>query len=371
MVMGELTEKLQDTIEHQIIPQLMETNLLSGQPNLEQQKPQCTFVFDREAYEPAFFHRLWEIYKIAVITYRKNVKDLWEDDCFNATDVQVLDNVVNMKICERETELGGYTFREIRKLGAGGHQTAIITTHPDLETKNVAGRMFARWSQENFFRYLIQDYDFDKMVSFGVETIDPDKMVVNPQYRQITHRLKKLREKKQRIEAKFYPLAEQVIDDPLDNLPVLTNKQMEYKLLIEQYTSEEQQLLDERKKHPPKIKLWQMPEQKRYNKLKVESKILMNVIKMICYRAESSIASLLAPYLINAEKEKRMVVKQIIQANADIIPDYKANTLTINLYSLAAKRYNDAAAKLAGLLNETETIFPGTNLIMKFKISAI
>jgi hypothetical protein len=348
----------------------METNLLSAEPNPEEQKPQCTLVFDREAYEPAFFHRLWETYKIAVITYRKNVKDTWEENCFNTTDVQVLDNAVNMEICERKTELGGYTFREIRKLGVGGHQTAIITTNPDLETKKVAGNMFARWSQENFFRYLIQDYDFDKMVCFGVETIDPDKMVVNPLYRQITHKLKKLREKKQRIEAKFYPLAEQVIDDPLDNLPILTNKQMEYKLLIEQYASEEKQLLEERKKHPPKIKLRLMPEQKRYNKLKVESKMLMNVIKMICYRAESSIASLLSPYLLKAEKEKRMVVKQIIKANADITPDYLSNTLTINLYSLSAKRYNYAASILAELLNETETNFPGTNLKMKFKISA-
>jgi hypothetical protein len=370
MVMGELTEKLQDAIEYQILPQLMETNLLSKELNSEVKTPQCTLIFDREAYEPAFFHHLWEMYKIAVITYRKNVKDTWMESDFISTDLQVLENVVNMKICERETELGGYMFREIRKLGSGGHQTAIITTHPSLEIQKVAGRMFARWSQENFFRYLIQDYDFDKMISYGVETIDLNKMVVNPQYRQITHNLKKLREKKQRVESKFYPLAEQVIDDPLDKIPILTNKQMEYKLLIDQYTQNEQQLIEERKKYPPKIKLSQMPQQKRYNKLKVESKMLMNVIKMICYRAESSIASLLAPYLINAEKEKRMVVKQIIKANADIVPDYHTNTLTIILYSLSAKRYNYAVSKLAELLNDTETIFPGTNLMMKFKISA-
>ncbi len=47
-----------------------------------------------------------------------------------------------------------------------------------------------------------------------------------------------------------------------------------------------------------------MPQEKRYNKLKTESKILMNVIKMICYRAESSVASLLAPYLANARKKE-------------------------------------------------------------------
>jgi hypothetical protein len=38
-----------------------------------------------------------------------------------------------------------------------------------------------------------------------------------------------------------------------------------------------------------------MPQEKRYNKIKTESKMLMNVIKMICNRAKSSVASLLAP----------------------------------------------------------------------------
>jgi len=61
---------------------------------------------------------------------------------------------------------------------------------------------------------------------------------------------------------------------------------------------------------------------------------------MISYRAESSVASLLAPYLANADKGKRMVVKQIVQSNADLIADYREQTLTVKLYSLAAKRYN-------------------------------
>ena len=369
MVMGELSEKLQTVIEHQIIPRLMEAKLISA--DIENQKePQCTLVFDREAYEPAFFRHLWERYRIAIITYRKNVKDLWEANRFESIDVQVLNHVINMDLCEQETELGGYRMREIRRLGASGHQTAIITTHPHLQTKQIAGRMFARWSQENFFRYLIQDYDFDKMISFGVETIDMEKTVVNPQYRKATYQLKKLREKKQRIESKFYPLVEQAIDSALEIIPTITDKQMQYKQMLDQYSQEEGVLVMERKKLQPRIKLGQMPEEKRYNKLKTESKIFMNVIKMICYRAESAVASFISPYLANADKEKRMVVKQIIQANADVIPDYKNNILNVVLYSLSANRYNQAASELANLLNQTETTFPGTELRMVFKISA-
>lgn len=94
MVMGELTEKLQTAIEELIIPQLEQTVLLPSPPTGEQKQttpqdaaiattdptshpkvPVCTLIFDREAYSPAFFQRLWHRWQIAIITYRKNVKD--------------------------------------------------------------------------------------------------------------------------------------------------------------------------------------------------------------------------------------------------------------------------------------------------------
>ncbi len=114
-----------------------------------------------------------------------------------------------------------------------------------------------------------------------------------------------------------------------------------------------------------------MPEKIRFNKLKTESKLLMNVIKMICYRAESAVASLVAHHLNRADEEKRMLVKQIIQNNADLIPDYERNTLTVVLHSLSAPRFNHAVGQITQLLNETETIFPGTDLRLIFKTTAL
>jgi hypothetical protein len=255
-------------------------------------------------------------------------------------------------------------------LSESGHQTSIVTTHPTLNTPSIAGRMFARWAQENFFRYLIQDYDFDKMITYGVEEIDSEKTVVNPEYRKITHQLKKLREKIQRLEARFFPLIQKAIDEPLDNLFAITDKQVELKESIDNYRLQEENLLMKRAQVKPRLKLCEMPEQIRYNKLKTESKILMNVIRMICYRAESAMASLVSPYLARAIDEKRMLVKQIIQSNADLLPDYINNTLTITLHNLSSNRFNKATQELTSLLNETETIFPGSNLKMIFRISS-
>ncbi|MEO6650240.1 MAG: putative transposase, partial [Chitinophagaceae bacterium] len=194
MVTGELTEKLQVAIEQYIIPQLQQTLLLpsparsaeqpvqemtpdQSQPkdDGEQLAPSCTLVFDREAYEPAFFERLWKQHRIAILTYRKNVKDIWPEKSFKDTVVQVLEQTITMRLCEQETVLGGVSLREIRRLTDGGHQTAIITTNRMISIQVAAGRMFGRWSQENFFRYMIMDYDFDKMIEFGTQSIDENK----------------------------------------------------------------------------------------------------------------------------------------------------------------------------------------------------
>ncbi len=85
------------------------------------------------------------------------------------------------------------------------------------------------------------------------------KRFVNPQYRRLTHQIKKLREKKQRVEAKFYPLVEQAREEKLENIPAITDKQMQYKQQIDQLTSQENELIIARKNLQPKIKLAKCP----------------------------------------------------------------------------------------------------------------
>jgi hypothetical protein len=368
MVMGEMSEKLQQIIEHSIIPQMLNTDIISSDLIDENDtKVRCTFVFDREAYEPAFFIRLWQTYRIAIITYRKNVKDKWDVTLFKTIETTIDHNKITIELCEQEVMLSGYSFREVRKLTNTGHQTSIVTTHPTLKLEEIAERMFARWAQENYFKYMIADYDFDKMIEYGVEDIDFEKTIINPEYKRITYRIKKAKEKKGRLEARFYPIVEMALDSNIDEIPRITKAQINYKEQIDLYEKEIKELKEKRTKTPPRIALKEIPAEKRINKLKTESKILMNIIKMICYRSESSVASLLAPFFARHTDEKRMFVKQIIQNNADIIPDYESKTLIIKLHSLATPRYNHALKELCEVLNQTETIFPSTNLKLIFK----
>jgi len=394
VVTGELTEKLTQAIEEYIIPELEKTHILPTPPKeiaativevseiaketaLDEKStalsadktPACTLVFDREAYEPAFFERLWETKRIAVLTYRKNVKDKWDESDFKKIDVKVLSNTVSMLICERITVLGGVKFREIRRLN-GKHQTAIITTNWVIGTTIAAGKMFGRWGQENFFRYLVMDYDFDKMITYGTETIDEHKEVVNPIYRRLGQRINKVNSEMKKVQAQIYELTEQGVDMPLDKMEHSINKQADLLELLEKKQAEKDELKKEREGVKRKIALKEMTEDERYNKLNVESKLFMNIIKMICYRAETAVANEIAPFLNNEKEEKRMLVKQIIQNNADLVPDYEKKTLTVILHSLSTPRFNKAANQIAELLTKTDTVFPRTNLKLIFKTTA-
>ena len=389
VVTGELTEKLTQAIEEYVIPELEKTNILptpteteekistadteaakEGQnaDAQEEKAPVCTLVFDREAYEPDFFARLWAKKKIAVLTYRKNVKDKWEESAFKEMNVTVLSNIFTMLVCERITVLGGVRFREIRRL-SDGHQTAIITTNWIISTAVAAGKMFGRWVQENFFRYLIMDYDFDKMIAYSIHTIDENKEVVNPAYRKLEKKMGKIKIDVKRIQAQIYNLTEQGID-LIDEIERSINKQATLLEQLEVKQTLQSELKKEMEGITKKIKLKDMPDKDRYNKLEVEGKLFMNIIKMICYRAETAVANEIAPFLKNEKEERRMLVKQIIQNNADIVPDYENKTLTIILHSLSAPRFNKAAEHLALILTKTETVFPGTDLTLIFKTSA-
>jgi len=365
VINGELNEKLKDAIE-KTIPEIKKTVDVTGVAR----QPIFTLVFDREAYEPGWFVKLWKEHRIAVISYRKNVKDKWDENIFESTDVELNNNNVTMQICELGSRIQGYWFREIRKLSESGHQTAIITTHPDLIMQQVAGKMFSRWGQENFFKYLAENFDFDRMIQYGTEPIsNMEVSIPNPQYKDLTYKLKKLREKRARLQAQLYRKME---TNTLEN-EKLQKIISQNALLTEQitdFTDSINDLLEKRKGVPSRIKVKDLPEDKKYNKLIEESKKLKNLILMLSYRAETALYGILPDFYANAKKDGRQILKEIFTSCADLIPDYQNQILYVRLHSLATPRANDAVKNLCAFLNDTNTTFPMTDLKLIYETVA-
>jgi hypothetical protein len=366
-ISGELNEKLKTAVE-QIIPKILQDTGI--QISTDPQVPTFTLVADREAYEPAWFNFLWETYRVAIITYRKNVKDTWDENLFNNTEVQMISGAISMRLCELGTRLNGFWFREVRKLSANGHQTAIITTHPSLSTGEIAVKMFARWTQENFFKYLIENFDFDRMIEYGTEPVDQTRTIPNPEYKVITYQLKKENEKKARLKARMLKGIEDVNGLSREQFAEIILKSTALLEQIEIHNKEIERLKSHRKTIPTRISIAQMPQEKRYNKLKQESKKLKNAVIMLAYRAESTLYGIMSEFYKDNEKEGRMILKEIFTSDADMIPDYDNKTLTVRLHSLSTPRANRAVQELCTFLNQTETCFPLTNLVLNYETVA-
>ena len=86
---------------------------------------------------------------------------------------------------------------------------------------------------------------------------------------------------------------------------------------------------------------------------------------MIAYRAETAMASIVAPLLSNQD-EKRSIIRQILATDADIIPQINTKTLLIKLHNLTNSRNNSYVRNLCQILNESEIVFPGTDLRLVF-----
>lgn len=372
VVTGEVNEKLQQIITEKIIPALLDDIALRiSDEDLEADPylPRFTLIFDREAYSPQFFNKLWRDYRIAVITYRKNVRDQWPETDFIEKQIQVGSNQSKMKLAEKVIKLDNADFREIRKRTETAHQTSIITNNKKISTKVVAKEMFSRWTQENFFRYLRQEYDLDRIAQYTVNNIDGDFSVVNPIHSKLTNKIKKIREKISRRQAGLYELINKNIEDDADNTKENLKRQSKIKEELQHYKSEEKNLLDQRSNHPYRIKIKEMEASSRYNKLDWESKLFQNIIKMICYRAETTFSILLSSNYKKQESEMRALAKSLINTKANIIVNETEKRLTIELYSLSNRRDNLAVKEICKILNDSETCFPGTNLRLFYKLA--
>ena len=126
-------------------------------------------------------------------------------------------------------------------------------------------------------------------------------------------------------------------------------------------------LRENRKNTQHHIPVRSLPEQDRFTRLRTERKHFIDTIKMIAYRAESSMASFLREHLARSD-DARALLRQVFHNEADLVPDLPANTLTVRLHHLTHAAHDRAIEPLLSTLNATQTTFPGTSLTLVYKL---
>jgi hypothetical protein len=127
------------------------------------------------------------------------------------------------------------------------------------------------------------------------------------------------------------------------------------------------ELKKKRKETPKHLPLADLPEEDRFEQLASTRKHFVDTIKMIAYRAETAMASIVRESMARRE-DSRALLREIYATEADIIPDKAAQTLTVRLHHLTNQLSDKAARNLAVHLNETDTIYPGTNLRLRYEL---
>ena len=150
--------------------------------------PRFTIVFDREGYSPELALALQKR-RIAVLTYHRYPEGDWRLEEFQEQAVKLVSGeTVRMKLAERGTYLGkrpGLWVREVRKLAPDGHQVSIVSTNFLGDAASQAAALMARWSQENFFKYMREHFGLDALVERGTEQIPATVTVLNPAWREM------------------------------------------------------------------------------------------------------------------------------------------------------------------------------------------
>jgi len=356
-VTAEANDSLLSILEKEILPELKK---LAGQGR------RITLVFDREGWSPKSFEK-WFSAGIDVITYRKGKYDPWPKECFNEVESQVRGKAVKYLLGERSIKINkNFWLREVRRLCDDGHQTSIITTRQDLSCEQVARRMFFRWNQENFFRYMRDEYALDHLVTNDVEPADVERLVPNPEKKEKRKQVKGLKRKLEMLKKEYGDKALQNNEAMRPTMRGFNIANAGYKKKILEIKKQIEQSEIELKQIPGKIAVKQLLAEHEIVRLETERKMFTDGIKMICYRAETSLFNLIAPFFARNNEEGRSFLKSVFQQPADIIPDKERKIMNVRFHTMSSPRANRALKQLCDVMNQESYVYPGTQLKLVF-----
>ena len=253
--------------------------------------------------------------------------------------------------------------RRIRRLMPDGRQVAFVTNNFSVSLERVAGAMFSRWSQENFFKYMKREFGLGKLSSYDLVDLDPETSVVNPRWSELKSECERLRGQLKRRR------------DRAGNLEqaVAAGKDRDASRKLEQVREEIRKLEKDidalqirRKGVPKRIRAGLLSEEEKLQAIEMKRNMLLDLIRMIRFRAETKMT---APLGSGRDGQRpRKILRDLFKSEAELIPEAENGVLRVRVLG----GFRDSADASLGVLfvelNQAETIYPETNLRMVFEL---
>lgn len=325
-----------------------------------------TIVFDRGGWSPKLFHTMIQD-GFDILTYRKGKGRLINERRFVHRRAKLDGGWVSYDLHDQPVRFlkGKLRLRQVTRLCDNGHQTQVITNRSDLRDVEVAYRMFERWRQENFFKYMREEFLLDALVDYRIEPEDPTRTIPNPERRALDKQIRAARAELAKSERQYGAAA---ADNTEEHRPTMRGFKIAYGKLGKQLRTARDRvarLVEKRCNVPERIEIRDLSE-RAVVKLATERKHLSDIIKMVAYQAESDLLALLRPHYARAEQEGRTLLHELFAAAGDIrVCD---SELHITLAPLSSPHRTRAAQALCEILDQTATTFPGSRLRIRFAV---
>lgn len=331
-------------------------------------KRRVTVVFDRGGFSPKLF--VWLIDQgFDILTYRKGRCPRVPRKRFHKSVGRLDGRRIAYVLADQEVRLlrGKLRLRQVTRLREHGHQTAVLTSRRDLPAVEVAYRMFERWRQENFFKYLSEEYALDALAEYNTHPDDPAREVPNPARKALDERIRAARTELLRLQAEYGLGAFVQLEGESGTVTFRSLKKV-HAALAQTVRAALQRIKDlqaKRTKLPARVPVGQaLREETR--QLAPERQHLMNLIKMLAYQAESDLVAMIQPHYRRAAQEGRTLIQSALAGTADLaVTDHE---LRVRLHPLSSPHRTRAIAALCDELNHSPVFFPGSRLRLLFSV---
>jgi transposase-like protein/helix-turn-helix protein len=345
-----------------LVPVLSEVRELLGP------RRHSTVVFDRAGWSPKLFRDLLAM-SFDVLTYRKGRTPHISEKRFAWHKARLDGRQVRYLLHDQPVRFlkGKLRLRQVTRLTRTGHQTPIVTSRWDLRAIVVAHRMFERWRQENFFKYLREEYLIDALADYQVEPDDPRRSVPNPARKAVEREIHTARIHLRKLRQGYGKTAIDYVHGRTRNVDAFESAEKKIRTAIDKTTDRIKKLKVRCESLPTRVPLADARRGQELVKLSTERKHLTNVLKMIAFQVESDLVELVRPHYKRVEDEGRTLIQSALQDAADIEPT--DDQLRITLAPLSSTHRSRVLELLCEVLNKTNTLFPGTQLRMRYSVA--
>jgi len=320
-----------------------------------------TVIFDRGGYDGKLFTWLAQE-GIDFITYQRGEPHLPAEQ-FRRRECRFEGRRVRMQLAEDQVSVGcSGPWRRIVVRSSNGHQTPVLTSLAAPAPAKIACLMFARWRQENFFKYSREHQGMDQLLGYAWAEADGEQLVPNPERKAVERELKV---KRQELARRRAELGQVLLDEPVwgrtaHGLKVAQGGAVGQLRALE---DEIEALLDRRAKLPKHVPLAQAGKREV---LRLEHKAIIDRVKITAYNAEEWLLDLLVRHYPN-RYDVRALLRSLAELSGEIRTTTQGVVVTLDPPDLPLHRR--ALRGLCADLNQFTTTYPGSELPLIYEVA--